>query len=78
MYFIKINISKCKHICFILTEIRIGFKATAHYALNLKPFLKESHYSFIEFNPVLLTKFNKSQTLRQTKTDAIDCAFIAR
>ncbi len=59
-------------------EIRIGFEATAHYALNLKLFLEEAHYSFMEFNPVLLSKFNKSQTLRRTKTDAIDCLSIAR
>jgi transposase len=32
----------------------------------------------MEFNPVLLSKFNNSQTLRRTKTDAIDCASIAR
>lgn len=59
-------------------EIRIGFEATAHYALNLKLFLEKAHYSFMEFNPVLLAKFNKSQTLRRTKTDAIDCTSIAR
>lgn len=59
-------------------EIRIGFEATSHYALNLKLFLEKAHYSFMEFNPVLLAKFNKSQTLRRTKTDAIDCASIAR
>lgn len=59
-------------------EIKIGFEATAHYALNLKLFLEKAHYSFMEFNPVLLAKFNKSQTLRRTKTDAIDCASIAR
>ena len=59
-------------------NIRIGFEATAHYTLNLKLFLENAHYSFMEFNPVLLAKFNKSQTLRRTKTDAIDCAAIAR
>jgi transposase len=32
----------------------------------------------MEFNPVLLSKFNHSQTLRKTKSDAIDCALIAR
>ena len=31
-------------------EIRIGFEATAHYALNLKLFLEKAHYSFMEFN----------------------------
>ena len=59
-------------------EIRIGFESTGHYALNLKLFLEKAHYSFMEFNPVLLAKFNKSQSLRRTKTDAIDCASIAR
>lgn len=59
-------------------EIRIGFEATAHYTLNLKLFLEKAHYSFMEFNPVLLSKFNHSQTLRRTKTDAIDCSSIAR
>ncbi len=59
-------------------QIRIGFEATGHYALNLKLFLEKAHYSFMEFNPVLLSKFNRSQTLRRTKTDAIDCASIAR
>lgn len=59
-------------------EIRIGFESTGHYALNLELFLEKAHYSFMEFNPVLLAKFNKSQSLRRTKTDAIDCASIAR
>jgi len=59
-------------------QIKIGFESTGHYALNLKLFLEKAHYSFMEFNPVLLTKFNKSQSLRRTKTDAIDCASIAR
>ena len=59
-------------------DIRIGFEATGHYAFNLKLFLEEAHYSFMEFNPVLLTKFIKSQSLRRTKTDAIDAMSIAR
>jgi transposase len=59
-------------------EIRIGFESTGHYALNLKLFLEKAHYSFMEFNPVLLAKFSKSQTLRRTKTDSIDCTSIAR
>jgi transposase len=58
--------------------IRIGFEATSHYALNLKLFLEKARYSFMEFNPVLLSKFTKSQSLRRTKTDAIDSASIAR
>lgn len=58
-------------------QIKIGFESTGHYALNLKLFLEKAHYSFMEFNPLLLAKFNKSQTLRRTKTDAIDCVSIA-
>lgn len=59
-------------------DIRIGFETTAHYALNLKLFLEKAHYAFMGFNPLLLAKFNKSQSLRKTKTDAIDCYSIAR
>jgi len=59
-------------------SIRIGFESTGHYALNLKLFLEKAHYSFMEFNPVLLSKFIHSQTLRKTKSDAIDSASIAR
>jgi len=59
-------------------NVRIGFESTGHYALNLKLFLEKAHYSFMEFNPVLLSKFNKSQSLRRTKTDAIDSISIAR
>lgn len=58
-------------------EIRIGFEATGHYGLNLKLFLEKAHYSFMEFNPVLLSKFLKGQTLRKTKTDSIDAHAIA-
>lgn len=39
-------------------ETRIRFEATAHFALNLKLFLEKVHYSFMEFNPVLLVKSN--------------------
>ena len=59
-------------------EMRIGFEATSHYALNLKLFLEESHHTFMEFNPILLSKFKSSNTLRRTKTDSVDCLEIAR
>ena len=58
-------------------EIKIGFEATGHYGFNLKLFLEKAHYSFMEVNPALLSKFIKSQTLRKTKTDAIDSRSIA-
>ena len=59
-------------------EIRIGFEATAHYALNLKLFLEKAHYSFMESNPALISKFIHAQTLRRTKNDALDSHSIAR
>lgn len=58
--------------------IKIGFEATGHYDINLKLFLEKSHYDFMEFNPLLLNKFFKGQTLRKTKSDSIDCQAIAR
>lgn len=58
-------------------EIRIGFEATGHYTSNLKRFLENAHYSFMESNPALLSRFIHSQTLRRTKTDAIDSKSIA-
>lgn len=57
---------------------RIGFEATAHYALNLKLFLEKNGFSFMELNPVLVSKFTKGQTLRKTKTDKLDARIIAQ
>lgn len=58
-------------------EIRIGFEATGHYASNPKRFLENAHYSFMESNPALISKFIHSQTLRKTKNDSIDSRSIA-
>ena len=59
-------------------EIKIGFEATGHYTSNLKRFLENAHYSFMESNPALISKFIHAQTLRKTKNDAIDSQSIAR
>lgn len=59
-------------------EIKIGFEATSHYTSNLKRFLENAHYSFMESNPALISKFIHAQTLRKTKNDAIDSHSIAR
>lgn len=59
-------------------DIRIGFESTAHYALNLELFLENSLLTFMEVNPVLISEYKKSKTLRRTKTDSIDCESIAR
>ena len=59
-------------------DIRIGFESTAHYALNLELFLENSLLTFMEVNPVLISVYKKSKTLRRTKTDSVDCESIAR
>lgn len=59
-------------------DIRIGFESTAHYALNLELFLENSILTFMEVNPVLISEYKKSKTLRRTKTDSVDCEAIAR
>lgn len=59
-------------------DIRIGFESTAHYALNLELFLEKASYSFMEVNPLLISEYKKSTSLRRTKTDSIDCESIAR
>lgn len=59
-------------------NIRIGFESTAHYALNLELFLEKASYSFMEINPVLISEYKKSTSLRRTKTDSIDCESISR
>lgn len=59
-------------------KIRIGFEATAHYANNLKLFLEKKRYNFMECNPIFLSRFLKGQTLRKTKSDAIDALAIAK
>lgn len=59
-------------------NIRIGFESTAHYALNLELFLEKASHSFMEINPVLISEYKKSTSLRRTKTDSIDCESIAR
>ena len=35
-------------------EIKIGLEATGHYGNNLKLFLNDNGYSFMEFNPLLI------------------------
>ncbi len=48
-------------------NIRIGFEATAHYALNLELFLENALLPFMEVNPVLISEYKKSKSLRRTK-----------
>lgn len=59
-------------------EKRIGFEATGHYGQNLKLFLESNGFTFMEFNPLLISRFVRSKSLRNTKTDSIDAYSIAR
>lgn len=59
------------------SDLKIGFEATGHYTSNLKRFLENAHYSFMESNPALISKFIHAQTLRKTKNDALDALSIA-
>ena len=59
-------------------EKRIGLESTGHYGQNLKLFLESNGFTFMEFNPLLLSRFVRSKSLRNTKTDSIDALSIAR
>ena len=59
-------------------EKRIGLEATGHYGQNLKLFLESNGFTFMEFNPLLFSRFVRSKSLRNTKTDSIDAQSIAR
>lgn len=59
-------------------EKRIGFESTSHYSSNLKLFLEKHNYTFMEFQPALISQYGKALSLRKTKTDAIDSQTIAR
>ena len=58
-------------------EKRIGFEATGHYGMNLKIFLEENNFSFMEINPILIKRFSSATTLRKTKTDKADAILIS-
>lgn len=58
-------------------EKKIGLEATGHYGENLKLFLEINGFTFMEFNPLLISRFVRSKSLRNTKTDSIDALSIA-
>ncbi|MGI6767464.1 MAG: IS110 family transposase [Lentihominibacter sp.] len=59
-------------------DVKIGFESTGHYGQNLKLFLEASSFTFMEFNPLLISRFVRSKSLRKTKTDSIDALLIAQ
>lgn len=67
-----------ERLCGLKDDVKIGLEATGHYGQNLKLFLETNGFSFMEFNPLLISRFVSSKTLRNTKTDSIDAHNIAR
>ena len=59
-------------------NVKIGFESTGHYGQNLKLFLESNSFTFMEFNPLLISRFVRSKSLRKTKTDSIDALLIAQ
>ena len=59
-------------------EIKIGLEATGHYMNNLMKHLSVNGYSFILLNPIIVSRFRHSETLRRTKTDKVDAKLIAQ
>ena len=57
---------------------KIGFETTGHYGQNLKLFLESNNFSFMEINPLLISRFVRSKSLRNTKTDTLDAEYIAQ
>lgn len=58
-------------------EKKIGLESTGHYGQNLKLFLESNGLTFMEFNPLLVSRFVRRKSLRNTKTDSIDARSIA-
>jgi transposase len=59
-------------------DLRIGLEATGHYGTNLKMFLYDNNYSFMELNPLLSERFRQVTSLRKTKTDKLDSEMISK
>ena len=59
-------------------EKKIGLEATGHYGQNLKLFLEANGFAFMEFNPLLVSRFVRGKSLRNTKTDPIDARNVAQ
>lgn len=53
-------------------------EATGHYWMALYAFLVDHGYDVAVVNPVLISAFRKSDTLRKTKTDKVDALLIAK
>lgn len=60
------------------SQIKVGFESTSHYMVPLMKHLSVKGYEFILLNPVIISRFRRSTTLRRIKTDKIDAKTIAQ
>lgn len=58
--------------------IRVGLESTGHYGKNLKMFLREHDYQYMEMNPLLTAKFRQALNVAKIKTDKIDSRAIIK
>ncbi len=56
----------------------IGIESSGPYHINLLDFLIENNLKVILINPLMIFNLRKSFSLRKTKTDKLDAAYIAR
>lgn len=59
-------------------NVHIALEASGIYSLNIERFLRNQGFSLVVFNPLSTNLFRKAQTLRKTKTDKVDCFFLAK
>lgn len=60
------------------SQIKAGLEATGHYSVNLVAFLRSRGIEPVVFNPLQVSQYRKSQSLRKTKTDKVDARYIAQ
>lgn len=56
----------------------VAMEATGHYWMSAYVFLVDHGFDVAVVNPSLVSAFRKSESLRKTKTDAVDAFLIAR
>jgi len=61
-----------------LENAKIGLESTGHYSTNIQNYLLQKRLCVKVFNPLQVSLVRKAETLRKTKTDRSDSAFLAQ
>ena len=61
-----------------LENAKIGLESTGHYSTNIQNYLLQKRLCVKVFNPLQVNLARKAETLRKTKTDRSDSAFLAQ